>query len=137
MAQTDLSGFNGAVTLPGTVGGQAKGFTIRRQMITKIVTRFGFGRGQVRRGGVLDTGGDINIFLRKGSGSVAPNFIDVAPDGESTPLTLQLEVGCTLSGTAIFPDFNMNEQFADPAIEGTHSYFFQGLPAEMWAGTVP
>lgn len=136
MAQTDLSGFNGAVTFPTGIGGQAKGFTIRRQMITKIVTRFGFGRGQVRRGGVLDTGGDINIFLRMGSGSTAPNFIDVPPDGQAG-FALQLEIGCTLSGTGIFPDFNMNEQFADPAIEGTHSYFFQGLPAEMWAGTVP
>lgn len=134
MAQRDLSGFNGGVTLPAAVGGQAKGFTVRRQMINKIVTRFGGGRGQVRRGGVIDVGGEINLFLRMGSGARSPNFVNPNPDSDGT-LTLQIEIGCTLVGSAIFPDVNVNEQFADPAIEGSQSYFFQGLPAETWATT--
>lgn len=135
MSQRDLSGFDGAVTLPGTIGGQAKGFTVRRQMINKIVTRFGDGRGQRRRGGVIDIGGELNLFVRMGSGSATPNFVNPAANGETASLTLTLEVGCALTGPAIFPDLNINEQFADPAIEGTHSYFFQGLPSEMWATT--
>lgn len=134
MAQRDLSGFNGGVTLPAGIGGQAKGFTVRRQMINKIVTRFGSGRGQLRRGGVVDIGGEINIFQRMGSGSTRTNFVNPDPDSEGS-LTLQLEIGCTLVGSAIFPDVNVNEQFADPAVEAALSYFFQGLPAEAWATT--
>ena len=135
MAQRDLSGFNGAVTLPGTIGGQAKGFTCRRQMLNKMVNRFGNGRGVLRRGGLIDIGGELNLFLRMGSGSITPNWVNPNPDGEVTMLTLQFEIGCTLVGKAIFLDLNANEQDSDPAIEGTHSYFFEGLPAETWATT--
>lgn len=134
MAETDISGFSGSVTLPTGHGGQAAGFTIRRNMNTKEVDRYGagdrFGRS---RGGILRISGDIRVFLRKGAANTSPGFVAPAVDGAS--LTLTLDTGCTLSGTALFPDMNIDHSFGDPAIEGTHSYVFNGTVTEAWSTT--
>src|SRR4051812_7348067 len=104
MAQVDLSGFNGSVTLPTAHGGQAKGFTIRRSASKKNTGRYGSGRFSQGRLGVVTISGDINVFLRMGASNTSPGVVAPAADGSS--LTLTLETGCSLSGTALFPDFN-------------------------------
>lgn len=127
----DLSGFNGSVTLPSGHGGAAAGFTIRRDMNVKRTDRYGAGdRFARRRGGIIDITGDIRIFLAKDAASTNPGFIAPAADGAA--LTLTLEVGCTLSGTALFSGLSVDHAFGDPAIEGTHSYEFTGAVTEAW-----
>lgn len=132
MAETDLSGFNGDVTLPAGHGGEARGFTIRRTMNTKPTNRYGGGdRFERARGGTINISGDINIFMRMGAASTSPGIVDPSPDGAS--LTLTLETGCLLSGTALFPEFNTTHEFTDPAIEATYGYQFTGAVTETWA----
>jgi hypothetical protein len=133
MAAADISGFNGAVTMPTGHGGQAKGFTVRRTMNTKNTMRYGGDRFARARGGIINITGDINIFLRMGAAGMAPGIVTPTPDGAS--LTLQFEVGCTLSGTAIFPDWNSTHAFEDPAVEATLSYTFNSVVVETWAVT--
>lgn len=131
MAESDLSGFNGDVTLPSGHGGDARGFTLRRSMNTKEVHRYGGDRFGRFRGGILTLSGDITVFLRKGAAGTSPGIVNPAADGAS--LTLTLETGCTLVGTALFPDLSITHDFTDPAIEGTHSFTFTGSVAETWA----
>jgi hypothetical protein len=135
MAAADLSGFNGSVTLPTTHGGDARGFTMNRAMTSKEVSRYGGDRGARFRGGMITISGQINIFLRKGAAATSPGIVTgstvPAPDGAA--LVLTFEVGCTLTGTALFEGLDVNHQFTDPAIEGTHTYKFTGLPTEVWA----
>lgn len=132
MAETDLSGFNGSVTLPSGHGGAAAGFTISRRMTTKPTNRYGAGdRFERLRGGTIGISGTIRFFLRMGAAATSPGFVAPAADGAS--LTLTLETGCTLSGTAVFPDLDINHEFTDPAIEGTHGYQFNGTVTEAWA----
>lgn len=132
MPLADLSGFAGSVTLPAAHGGAAAGFTIRRTMNTKETDRYGagdrFGRS---RGGIIRVSGDIRIFLTKGTATSPPGIVTPAVDGAA--LTLTLETGCTLSGTAIFTDFSADHAFGDPAIEGSHSFTFTGVITEAWA----
>jgi hypothetical protein len=119
----DLSGFNGSVTLPSAHGGAAAGFTVRRTMTTKRTDRYGAGDRFARsRGGIFEISGDIRIFLQKDAANTSPGFVTAAADGAA--LTLTLETGCTLSGTALFPDLSVDHNFGDPAIEGTHCYLF-------------
>jgi hypothetical protein len=128
----DLSGFNGSVTLPTIHGGAAAGFSVRRNMNTKETDRYGAGdRFGRERGGIFRLSGDIRVFLRMGAPNTSPGFVTPTPDGSS--LTLTLETGCTLSGTALFPDLNVDHAFGDPAIEGTHAYRFTGVVVETWA----
>jgi hypothetical protein len=131
MAQTDLSGFNGAVTMPSGHGGAAKGFTVRRTTTKKSTLRYGNNRFSQSRLGIITIGGDISIFMRMGTAAVAPGIVTNAADG--TTLTLTFEIGCTLSGTAVFPDWNSTHAFEDPAIEATLSYEFTGTVTETWA----
>lgn len=131
MAETDLSGFNGSVTLPTGHYGKASGFTVRRQMNTKSTNRYGGDRFARARGGILTIGGDISVFLRMGVSPSTPGIVSPTADGSA--LTLTLESGCTLSGTALFPDLTINHTFEDPAIQGTFSYQFNGTVTEAWA----
>jgi len=133
MAAHDLSGFNGSVTLPSGIGGSAGGFTVRRQMRTKDVGRYGGGIFERSRGGSIRISGDIQMFLQTGASSTTPNF--VAPVADGAALTLTLDTGCTLTGTAVFPDLSVNHSFTDPAIEATQSYIFTGTVTEAWAST--
>lgn len=134
MAQSDISGFSGSVTLPSGHGGAAAGFTIRRNMNTKDVDRYGAGdRFGRTRGGIIRISGDIRFFAIKGVANSSPGFIAPAADGAA--LTLTLDTGCTLSGTALFPDLSIDHAFGDPAIEGTHSYIFTSTVTEAWATT--
>jgi hypothetical protein len=133
MAAKDLSGFNGSVTLPTTHGGAAAGFTVRRRMSRKSTGRYGSDRFSRTRGGMITIGGDIRIFLQMSATNTTPNFIAPAADGSA--LVLTLELGCTLTGTALFPDLDVNHSFDDPAIEGSHAYEFTGVVAEAWATT--
>ena len=131
MAAKDLSGFNGAVTLPTTIGGNAKAFTIRRTMSRKDINIYGGDRFNRSRGGIIKIMGDITLALQMGAAATTPNFVAPAADGAA--LTLQLEIGCTLVGTALFPDLNVTHTFEDPAIFGTQGYEFNGVVAESWA----
>lgn len=131
MAETDLSGFNGDVTLPAAHGGEANGFTVRRAMATKDTSRYGGTRFTKARGGMITISGIINIFLRMGAAGTSPGIVTPGVDGAA--LTLTLETGCTLTGTALFPDLDINHQFGDPAIEGSHGYVFNGDVTEAWA----
>lgn len=133
MAASDLSGFNGGVTLPSGHGGDARGFTVNRSMNDKDVSRYGGDRFSKFRGGTITVTGDINVFLRKGAAGTPPGITTPSADGAA--LTLTLEVGCMLSGTALFSGFNSTHAFADPAIEATHSYKFNGTITETWAVT--
>lgn len=132
MAEADLSGFNGSVTLPATHGGAAAGFSVSRRMNTKPTNRYGAGdRFERSRGGTIGISGTIRFFLRKGAAGTSPNFIAPAADGAA--LVLTLETGCTLTGTALFPELDVQHDFTDPAIEGTHGFQFSGVVAEVWA----
>ena len=131
MAESDLSGFNGDVTLPAGHGGEARGFSINRTMVDKEVSRYGGDRFSKFRGGMLTLTGTIAVFLRMGAASTTPNF--VAPDADGAALTLTFETGCTLVGTAIFSTLDVAHAFADPAIEGTHGFKFTGVVTEAWA----
>jgi hypothetical protein len=131
MAETDLSGFNGDVTLPSAHGGEAKGFTVNRTMDDKDTSRYGGTRFAKFRGGKITISGDISVFLRMGAAGTEPGFTTPGVDGAS--LTLQLETGCTLVGTALFSTLNVNHEMGDPAIEGTHGYKFNGDVNETWA----
>ena len=131
MAEVDLSGFNGSVTLPSGIGGKASAFTIRRTMNTKPTNRYGGDRFGRMRGGIITIGGDITVFLRMGASNTSPGIVNPTADGAA--LTLTLETGCTLTGTALFPDLNINHNFEDPAIQGTYSYVFNGVATESWA----
>lgn len=133
MAASDLSGFNGAVVLPSGIGGEAAGFSLRRSMATKDVSRYGTDRFNKHRGGSIGVSGDINLFLRKGASATSPGIANPAADGAA--LTLTLDTGCSVSGTAIFPDLNIQHRFNDPAIEATQSYLFSGTVTETWAIT--
>jgi hypothetical protein len=120
------------VTLPSGHGGAAAGFTVRRRMNTKPTNRYGAGdRFERARGGTINISGDIRFFAQKSAPNTSPGIVAPAADGAS--LTLTLETGCTLSGTALFPDLSIDHDFTDPAIEGTHSYQFTGVVTEAWA----
>jgi hypothetical protein len=131
MAASDLSGFNGAVAMPTGHGGEARGFSVRRTMNNKATNRYGADRFGRFRGGILTIGGDINLYMRKGAAATAPGIVSPSADGAT--LLLTLETGCTLSGIAIFPDYNLNHAFEDPAIESTMSYLYNGTVTETWA----
>src|SRR5688572_7935028 len=118
----DISGFSGAVTLPAAHGGAAAGFTIRRSYTQKNVGRFASGsKASKTRLGTYTIGGDIRVFLQT---NATPGFVSAVADGSA--LTLTMATGCTLSGTAVFPELNVNEEFDDPAVEGIHGYQFTG-----------
>jgi len=131
MAATDLSGFNGGVTFPSGVAGPAAGFTVRRQMRTKDVGRYGGGIFERSRGGSIRISGDITFFFQAHAATTSPGWVTPVADGGA--LTLTLDTGCTLTGTAIFADLSANHSFTDPAIEGTQSYIFTGTVVEAWA----
>lgn len=131
MAASDLSGFNGSVTLPSGHGGDAFGFTVNRTMNDKDVSRYGGTRFAMFRGGTFIISGDIRTFMRKSAANTAPGVVSPAADGAS--LTLTLETGCSFSGTALFSTFSANHTFTDPAIEATHGYKFTGTVTETWA----
>jgi hypothetical protein len=133
MPAKDLSGYNGSVTLPTAHGGAARGFTVRRSASQKDVGRYGSDRFSRTRLGSITISGDISVVLQMSATSTSPGFATPAPDGAT--LTLTLEIGCTLSGTAVFPDLNVGHAFDDPAIEGTHGYKFTGTVTETWAST--
>src|SRR5436309_3200884 len=105
MAAHDLSGYNGSVTLPTAHGGSARGFTVRRATSQKDVGRYGSDRFTRTRLGSITISGDISIVLQMAASNTSPGFATPAPDGAA--LTLTLETGCTLSGTAVFPDLNV------------------------------
>lgn len=124
----DVSGYNGSVTLPAAHGGVAAGFTVRRTTAQKNVGRYASGsRFTQTRLGSITIGGEIRVFLQDDD---SPGFAVPAADGAT--LTLTLETGCTLSGTAVFPDLNVDHAFDDPAVEGTHTYQFTGTVTEAW-----
>lgn len=133
MAARDVSGFNGAVTLPSSIGGNAKAFTIRRTTTRKDINIYGNDRFNRARLGIVKIAGTITIVLQVGAASTTPNFIAPAADGAA--LTLQLEIMSTLTGTALFPDLDVNHAFEDPAVFGTQGYEFNGVVAESWAAT--
>lgn len=133
MPARDVSGFNGSVTLPTTHGGAAAGFTVSRRATSKDTGRYGSDRFSRSRLGVLTISGVIRFFLQMAASNTTPNFI--APVADGSALTLTLEAGCTLSGTAVFPDLDVDHRFDDPAVEGTHGYRFTGVVAEAWATT--
>lgn len=131
MAQSDLSGFNGSVTLPSGHGGAAKGFTVKRSATKKNVGRYASGsRFTKSRLGAITVSGQINVFLQMGAANTSPGL---SPAADGATLTLTLETGCSLSGTAVFPDLDITHVFDDAAIEGTHGYEFSGTVTETWA----
>lgn len=130
MAESDLSGYLGDVTLPTNHGGEAKGFSIRSTSAKKDVSRYGGSRFTKIRGGSLTVSGQIMFFLRAGAANTSPGLTDPDPDGAT--LTLTAFTGCTYSGTALF-DASFDHDFNDPAIEGVYDYQFNGDVAESWA----
>lgn len=137
MAETDLSGYAGSVTLPTAHGGAAAGFTVRRTTSQKDVGRYASGsRATQTRLGSITIGGDIRVFLRKGATNTSPGIVGATvPAADGAALTLTLDTGCTLSGTAVFPGLDINHAFDDPAVEGTHAYQFTGPVTEAWASS--
>lgn len=132
MAETDLSGYAGSVTLPTGTGGAPAGFTVRRTASSKDTGRYATGsRFSQSRLGSITIEGDIRIFLRKGAANTTPNFVSPAADGGA--LTLTLDTGCTLSGTAIFPELSVDHTFDDPAVEAVMAYRFTSTITEAWA----
>ncbi len=129
MAELDISGFDGAVTLTGH-GGKAYAWTMAAVQRKKDVGRYGGTRFGKIRGGVLDISGVISVFLRKGAAGVAPGVATLEVDGAA--LVLTASTGCTYTGTAVI-DFTMAHSFGDPAIEGTYPYTFNGDVTEAWA----
>jgi hypothetical protein len=93
MAATDISGFNGSVTMPSGHGGDAFAWTLRANMRTKDVSRYGGGRIAKKRGGLIDVDGTISLFLRKGAAGTAPGIGTQAADGVA--LTLTADTGCS------------------------------------------
>lgn len=130
MAQRDLSGFNGGVTLPTGIGGQASAFTLDVEMRTKEVHRYGGTRFGIFRGGIILGTGTINIFYRMGAAAVAPNFVAPAADGVTGTLTA--EVGCTWSGLMLMTRASIGHDFTDPAIGGTRNFSFSNTITEVW-----
>jgi hypothetical protein len=106
---------------------------VRRAMNTKNTSRYGSNRFAHSRGGMITITGDINIFMRTKSVPAAPGI--VSPDANGVSLLLTFDTGSTLSGTAIFPDWNATHAFEDPAVEATLSYQFTGTVLETWAST--
>ncbi len=117
--------------MPSGHGGVAAGFTVRRTTTRKPTHRYGLDRSARSRLGMVTVGGDIRVFLQKAAVGTSPGITTPAADGSA--LVLTLEVGCTLSGTAVFPDLSIDHAFDDPAIEGTHTYEFNGAVTETWA----
>lgn len=132
MAERDISGFNGDVTLPSSHGGDPYAWTISVSHRDKETSRYGGDRFVKRRGGLIDPSGTISVFLRMDAASTGPGAMDPVPDGSA--LTLTAEVGCTYAGTAII-EFNMSHAFADPAVEGTYNWRGNGAWAEVWDET--
>lgn len=133
MAINYVSGFNGGVTLPSSIGGAPMSFTVKRNMTKKDVNIYGADRFNRSRGGIIKIMGDIQTALQLGATATDPNIVNPSPSGVA--LTLTLEVGCTLIGTALFPDLDINHSFPDPAIFGTQGYEFTGVVASAWATT--
>jgi hypothetical protein len=133
MAEQDLSGSDGDVTFPTGIGGEARAFTIDRDMDTKQINRFASGsRMKLFRGGLIGVTGDIITFLRKGAANTSPDIVSPDPDGAD--LTLTISTGCTLVGNAIFPGLSIGVDHADPALEATHRYMYSDADlAETWA----
>jgi hypothetical protein len=131
MAELDISGFDGAVALTGH-GGDAYAWTLSAVQRKKDVSRYGNTRYAKSRGGVLDMSGVISVFLRQNAAGTAPATDALEVDGAALVLTAM--TGCTFTGTAII-DFTMNHAFADPAIEGTYPYVFNGDVTEAWDET--
>lgn len=130
MAQRDISGFNGGVTLPTGIGGQAHSFTLNSDMATKPVHRYGGTRFGQFRGGIITGTGTVGIFYRMGASAVAPNFVAPAADGAT--MTLTAETGCTWSGTALMTRATIAHDFTDPAVQGTRDFSFTGTITEVW-----
>jgi hypothetical protein len=133
MAQRDLSGFNGGVTLPTGIGGQASAFTFEVEMRTKEVHRYGGTRFGKFRGGILIGTGDISLFYRMGAAAVAANFVAPAADGATGTLTA--EIGCTWSGIMLMTRSRIGHDFVDPAIGGTRSFSMSDTITEVWDTT--
>jgi hypothetical protein len=130
MAETDLSGFNGDVTLPSGHGGEAFAWTLNSTMNKKDVSRYGGNRFAQKRGGIIEITGTISVRMRMGAANTAPGL--TAPAADGSLLTLTAETGCTYSGTALF-DGSINHSFTDPAIDMTYNFEFTGTVTETWA----
>jgi membrane-associated phospholipid phosphatase len=131
MAEEDISGHDGNVSMPSDHGGDAFSWSLSSVMRTKDTSRYGGGRGSTHRGGLIDTDGNIGFFLRKGAANTAPGLGSQAVDGVS--VTLTAASSCTYVGTFLFVNGTINHLFADPAIAGTWSIKANGLPSETWA----
>jgi hypothetical protein len=129
MAATDISGFDGAVTLPSGHGGEVFAWTMNVPVRKKDVSRYGGSRFVKKRGGIYEPAGTVSVFLRANAASTAPGAFASAVDGEA--LTLTAAAGCTFVGSAII-DFSMSHSFGDPAIEGTYNWEGTGDWAETW-----
>lgn len=132
MAESDLSGFNGNVTLPTSHGGKPIAWTMRAVQRKKDISRYGGNRFATQRGGIIDFTGTIQVALRKSAANTAPGATALEADGAA--LTLAAETGCSYAGTALM-DFSMNHSNSDPAIEGTYDYVFSGTVTETWSTT--
>lgn len=128
---TDVSGFNGAVTMVGH-GGSPFAFAFSVVQRKKDVGRYGGSRFNKKRGGILDVSGSISVFLQHGASttSVAVGISTLDKDGAA--LVLTAETGCTWTGTGIL-DFNTTHRFDDPAVEGTYPFDGTGDWVEAWS----
>jgi hypothetical protein len=133
MAIDYVSGFHGGVTLPSSIGGAPMSFTVKRNMTKKDVNIYGADRFNRSRGGIIKIMGEIQTALQFGATATDPNIVNPAANGVA--LTLQLEVGCTLVGTALFADLDINHSFPDPAIFGGQGYEFTGVVTSLWASS--
>jgi hypothetical protein len=131
MAKTDVSGFNGSVSLTGH-GGDAHAFTFGVTQAKKNTSRYGGTRWSKNRGGVLSVAGSITVFLTMAASGTAPAVATLEKDG--TAMVLTAETGCTWTGSGII-DFSTNHSFGDPAIEGTYNFEGTGDWTEAWAAT--
>lgn len=134
-----VSGFHGAVVADlapanGIYAGAVLSFTISRRMATKDINPFGGNRFNISRGGILKLSGTIMLALQFGAASTDPNWVSPDYNGDAS-LTLTFETGCTLTGSALFPQLDVNEAYADPAIFGSQTYEFTGTVTEAWAVT--
>ena len=150
MAETDVSGFSGTVSINATGnpisatnvhGGQARAFTFSATQRKKDTSRYGGGRFSAHRGGLIDVGGQITVFLR--TGSAANDAVGIAPLGSTNAsglsnlepdgayLSLTASTGCVWAGAAIL-DFSIGHTMGDPAVEATYSFSGNGIWTEQW-----
>lgn len=130
MAEQDVSGFDGDVTMPTVHGGEAFAWSLRSSTAVKNTSRYGGGRFAKKRGGMIEATGHVDVFLRMDAANTSPGAFDTVPDGSA--ITLQAATGCTYGGSAVFTNFTLDHTFADPAVAAGWDFEFNGTVTETW-----